>query len=252
VGEADLRRKLRDAAAVVTVSDYNLEHLRGRFGADAGRVRRIYNGLDLHDLCYSPPDRRPPIVIGVGRLVEKKGFSDLVEAAALLRKRGREFRCEIVGDGVLRGALADQVRRLDLEGHVELMGALPRGEVYRRVASAAALAAPCVVAADGNRDGLPTVLLEAMALGTPCVSTPVTGIPELVREGDTGLIVGERDSGALADALERLLDDERLSRRLARSARALVEAEFDIERNSVALREVFGAAAPAPKAVEVG
>jgi glycosyltransferase involved in cell wall biosynthesis len=80
----------------------------------------------------------------------------------------------------------------------------------------------------------------------------VTGIPELVREGDTGLIVGERDSGALADALERLLDDERLSRRLARSARALVEAEFDIERNSVALREVFGAAAPAPKAVEVG
>ncbi len=252
VGEADLRRKLRDAASVVTVSDYNLEYLRTRFGADADRVRRIYNGLDLQELGYAPPEGRPPIVAGVGRLVEKKGFGDLVDAAALLRKRGRAFRCEIIGDGVLRGALAEQVRRLDLGEHVELTGALPRGEVYRRVASAAVLAAPCVVAADGNRDGLPTVLLEAMALGTPCVSTPVTGIPELVREGETGLIVSERDPGALADALERLLDDERLARRLAQNARTLVEADFDIERNSVALREVFGAAAPAPSAVEVG
>jgi glycosyltransferase involved in cell wall biosynthesis len=251
VVEGDLRRKLRDAASVVTVSDYNLEHLRSRFGDDAKRVRRIYNGLDLQELCYAPPEGRPPVVVGVGRLVEKKGFSDLLDAMAILRRRGKRFRCAIIGDGVLRGALAEQVQRLDLAEDVELAGALPRGEVYRRMASAAALAAPCVVASDGNRDGLPTVLLEAMALGTPCVSTPVTGIPELVRDGETGLITGERDPGALADALERLLEDERLARGLAASARRLVEAEFDIDRNSVALREIFRARAPARGAVGV-
>jgi colanic acid/amylovoran biosynthesis glycosyltransferase len=100
-------------------------------------------------------------------------------------------------------------------------------------------AAPCVVSDDGNRDGLPTVLLEAMALGTPCVSTDVTGIPEVLRDGETGLMVPQHDPGAVAAAIERLLDDRELGIRLAERARRLIEDEFDIDRNAARIRAVF-------------
>jgi colanic acid/amylovoran biosynthesis glycosyltransferase len=108
--------------------------------------------------------------------------------------------------------------------------------------SATVFAAPCVVGGDGNRDGLPTVLLEAMALGTPCVSTDVTGIPEVLRDGETGLMVPQHDPAALADAIERLLADPELRVGLAGRARRLVEAEFDVRRNAALLRETFEAA----------
>ncbi len=117
---------------------------------------------------------------------------------------------------------------------------------------AAVLACPCVVARDGNRDGLPTVLLEAMALGTPCVATNVTGIPELVRDGETGLIAAEGDPEALAAALARLLDDPGLRLNLSRRARALIDREFDARANALRLREVFAKAMAAQDQPERG
>lgn len=107
------------------------------------------------------------------------------------------------------------------------------------VQESAVFAAPCVVGPDGDRDGLPTVLLEAMALGTPCVSTDVTGIPEILRDGDTGLMVPQHDAGMLAEALERLLTDADLRKRLAANARRLMEQEFDIHRNAARIRTMF-------------
>ena len=107
------------------------------------------------------------------------------------------------------------------------------------MAGACAFAAPCVVGEDGNRDGLPTVLLEAMALGTPCVSTGVTGIPEIIRDGETGLLVPQHDPEALAAALERLLTSPRLAAGLAANARRLIEEEFDVDRNAARQRELF-------------
>jgi colanic acid/amylovoran biosynthesis glycosyltransferase len=242
VDEPGLRRKMREAAAVVTVSDYNLAYLRSRFGPDAARVRRIYNGLDLRQFAYQEPRERPSVILGIGRLVEKKGFEDLVSACELLRSRGREFSCQIIGDGPLAGPLAEMISRLKLEDRVRMLGPLPRDQVIVRLRSAAALAVPCVVGTDGNRDGLPTVLLEAMALGTPCAATDVTGLPEVVRDEETGLLLGERQVQALADALERLLDDAALRVRLSRSARGLIEREFDIHRNCGRIREVFAGA----------
>jgi len=115
--------------------------------------------------------------------------------------------------------------------------------VMHLVQEAAVFAAPCIVGADGDRDGLPTVLLEAMALGTPCVSTDVTGIPEILHDGETGLMVPQHDAVALADALERLLADGALRARLARHARSLMEQQFDIHRNTARMREIFAAAA---------
>ncbi len=247
VDPADLRSKLDGAVAGVTVSDFNLGHLRSRHGAAASAAVRVYNGLDLRRFPYAAPDLRPPLVVGVGRLVEKKGFVDLVEACALLVARGRRFRCEIVGAGPEHEALRRRIGDHRLSATVVLRGPLPQSGVRSLVAGAAVLAAPCVVAADGNRDGLPTVLLEAMALGTPCIATPVTGIPEAVRHGSTGLLVDEHDPEALATAIERLLDDCDLRVRLAGAARVLIEEEFDVQRQAARLRRHF-ALAPAPAA----
>jgi glycosyltransferase involved in cell wall biosynthesis len=217
VDPADLQRKLADAAAVVTVSDYNRAFLCEQFGEAASRVCRIYNGLDLARFPYSAPLARPPRIVAVGRLVEKKGFDQLVMACAL-----------------------------GLERQLQLLGPRPQGEVVQLVQGGAAFAAPCVVGADGNRDGMPTVLLEAMALGTPCVATDVTGIPELIADGVSGLLIAQHSPQQLAAALGRLLDDEALRLRLATGARQTIESGFDITVNSAALRELFGAHATAP------
>ena len=235
----DLRRKLRDAAAVITVSDYNVAYLRQTYGPAAAQIQRIYNGLDLERFPYAAPQDRPPRIVAVGRLVEKKGFADLIEACALLAGRGCRFSCQIIGVGELEANLQTHIERLGLRASVELIGPRPQSEVIWNVQSAAVLAAPCVVGQDNNRDGLPTVLLEAMALGTPCISTDVTGIPEALRDEETGLRVPQHDPAALAAAIEQLLSDPGLRVRLAVQARRQIEAKFDSQRNAARLRQVF-------------
>ncbi len=242
----DLRRKLQDAAAVVTVSEFNVKFLSEHYGPDAANVRRIYNGLDLAAFPYEPPQDRLPQVIAVGRLVEKKGFSVLVDACAILAGRQCPFSCKIVGTGDLEADLRTQIERLQLQETVELLGPRPQADVIRLVQEASVMAAPCVVGEDGNRDGLPTVLLEAMALGTPCVSTDVTGIPEVIRDGETGRVVPQHNAEALADAIEQLLADDPLRVQLATRARELVEQEFDVHRNAARIREVFRQAGQKP------
>lgn len=243
----DMRRKLADAATVITVSDFNLEFLRENFGSVAVGVERIYNGLPLERFPYTEPRVRPPRIVGVGRLIEKKGFSDLIEACALLMDRGRPFSCCIIGAGELEADLRRQVQKHGLESLVELAGPQPLRDVAAQVAGASVLAAPCVVGSDGNRDGMPTVLLEGMALGTPCISTDVTGIPELLRHEETGLIVPQHAPRALAAEIERLLESPALRCQLAARARRLIEDEFDIVRNSARLRDTFAKAAGAER-----
>ncbi len=243
----DLERKFSAASASVTVSDFNVEYLRSTLGPVTGGLRRIYNGLDLSDFPYSAPDERRPLILAVGRLVEKKGLIDLVEACALLARRGRRFECRIVGSGELEGELRSRIEHHGLSSRVSLAGAQPQSEVVRGIREAAVLAAPCVVGGDGNRDGLPTVLLEAMALGTPCVSTGVTGIPEVLSDGDTGLMVSPHDPEALAAAIERLLENPALRVALAGRARKRIEEDFDVHRNAADLRELFRRASPVRK-----
>jgi glycosyltransferase involved in cell wall biosynthesis len=235
----DLRRKLRDASGVVTISDYHLDYLRETYGPLADHVIRVYNGLDLEEFPYTEPRHRPPVILAVGRLVEKKGFADLIDGCSLLALRGRRFTCRIVGAGALTKDLQARIDGLRLSGRVELVGPRPQAEVIREMQDAAVLAMPCIVGEDGDRDGLPNVIQEALALGTPVISTDVTGIPEVVRDGETGLQVPQKDPAALADALESLLVDPDLRVRLARGGRRLIEAEFDIRRNIARRRALF-------------
>lgn len=116
---------------------------------------------------------------------------------------------------------------------------MSQSDVKQKIRQARILAAPCVHAEDDDRDGLPTILLEAMALGTPCISTPVTGIPEVLKHEETGLMVAERDAIALADACERLLTDQDLCGELARNGRRIVEDKFDINKNTATIRAFF-------------
>jgi colanic acid/amylovoran biosynthesis glycosyltransferase len=239
VDPADLRQKLNDAAAVVTVTDYSHNYLKTMYGPAATRVERIHSGLELSSYPYRSPKKRPPHIVAVGRLEERKGYADLIAACAQLTQRGCTFACSIIGSGSLEADLRREIARLGLESVIELPGSRPHSEVMEKVQSAAVFAAPCLEADDGDRDGLPTALLEAMALGTPCVSTPTTGIPEAVRDGDTGLLVPESNPYALADALQRLLDDAALRVELAGRARRLMEEDFDARRTAARLRELF-------------
>jgi glycosyltransferase involved in cell wall biosynthesis len=237
----DLRRKLRDAVGVVTISDFHLDYLRKAHGPLADKVQRIYNGLSLEEFPFRSPEDRPPVILAVGRLIEKKGFADLIDACALLKSRPRTFRCRIIGSGKLQADLAGQISRLGLEGQVQLVGPMRQSEVVKEMQNAAALAAPCIVANDGDRDGLPNVIQEALALGLPVVSTDVTGIPEVIQPGKTGLRVPQRDPEALAAAIEQLLEDPALRVRLATEGRRLIETEFDIRRNTQRRRDLFRA-----------
>lgn len=239
VDSDDLRRKLAEANAIITVSDFNRTYLQSTFGSDADRVHRVYNGLDLARFPFRSPEYRPPHIVGVGRLVEKKGFCGLIDACAVLKDLGRSFTCEIIGGGELETQLAAQIVRHGLQSHVTMRGPKPPSEIIAAIHRAAVVCAPCVLAADGNRDGLPTVLLEAMALGTPCVSTDVTGIPEVVRDGITGLLVRQHDVNSLASAMDRLMRDAPLRVRLAAKARQLIELMFDIHRNTATMRDLF-------------
>jgi glycosyltransferase involved in cell wall biosynthesis len=232
-----LRKKLVAARVVFTCTRYNVGYLE-RLCAGAGpiRVHQAYHGTDLSRFQFGVYGRsKPPVVLAVARLVEKKGLDTLIRACATLRDRGREFRCHIVGDGVLKQSLADLVRELHLDRLVTLEGALDQGDVLAWYRRATVLALPCVVTSNGDRDGIPNVLIEAAACGVPIVTTAVSGIPELIEHGVSGLHVPPGDPLALASAIEGILRSVVLREGLRLNARARVADGFDVRRNAVAI-----------------
>ena len=247
VDPADVDRKIGGAHHVVTVSDFHVRHIEARYPqAAATMLRRVYNGIDLAEFPFRASRPGTDRIVAVGRLVEKKGLDDLLRAIALLREAGRAVECRIVGGGEREGSLRALASELDLGDVVTFTGPRPQDRVREEVAAANVLVAPCIVGSDGNADGLPTVLLEAMALGTPCISTDVAGIVEAIRHDETGLIVPQRDPLAIAEATARLLDDATLAARLARAARALIESEFDARLQAAQLEVLMPGRAAEP------
>lgn len=251
VDRAALAERLRDAALAITVSDFNERYLRDQYGDATRTLVRIYNGIDLDAFAHESPAVRPRTVVGVGRLVEKKGFDHLVAAVALMRSRGHDVRLDLVGGGSEESALRALAADLRVTDLVTFHGPLTQTETREVIRGAAALAAPCVVGADGNRDGLPTVILESLALGTPVVATPVTGIPEAIVHRRTGLLVPEADPVALADALALLVDDPDLRCELAAAGRRHVREHFDSVTNGRALHDALQHLARRSQPVEV-
>jgi len=233
-----LRRRLDGIAGVVTVSRCNVEHLRSVLPADLP-VHHVPNGVPVAEpvmRVHGGP------VLCVSRLVPKKGVDVLVEAMALLAGRCSDLRLEIAGSGSLSDELWAQAERLGLSDRVVLLGRLTSDEVDAAYRRCSMVVLPCRIDPSGDRDGLPTVLVEAMARALPVISTDIVGIPELVRHDETGLLVPPDDPAALADAIARLAGDDTLAAGLGRAARQLVAEEYEPGRSTALLRAAFSAA----------
>ena len=239
-----LRRKLLAARFAVTCTEANRRHLFCI--APEATVHLVYHGLGadfdrlLRAAAPGTPKRNGEVsVLGVGRLVAKKGFDVLVEACAVLNRRGVPFDARIIGqDDKHGGEIRRRIAALGLEHRIALPGPMGQDELLSEYRGATALCAPCRVL-DEDRDGIPNVIVEAMAAGAPVVATTVSGIPELVEDGANGLTVPVEDPEALADALLRLHRDPELAERLTRAARDTVRDRFDGERLGRRLAHLF-------------
>jgi len=246
-----LAEKIAGAVFTATCTAFNKTYLEGLLGDEARRkIHCIYHGLDMRK--YQPTARVParrPILLSVGQLKEKKGFSCLVKACQILRESGADFECWIVGEGPLRGALTRQIDELGLSEIVHLKGSLPHEDVVECYRRASMFVLPCVVGGDGDRDGIPNVILEAMAMQLPVVSTRHSGIPEAIENGVSGLLVPPGDDVALAGAIGRLLANPADTNRLGKAGRLSVTERFSVDSNVNLLLQLFLAAVRPPSSL---
>jgi glycosyltransferase involved in cell wall biosynthesis len=244
----DLRRKMRSARFVLTCTGYNERFLRE---IDPGApVTVAYHGIDV-GLFGAAPLAKPaakPQILSVGRFCEKKGFPDLIDACKMLRDRGREFECRIIGFGPLEAELRKRIDSLGLSSTVRIEGQMTQADLAREYQQARMFVLPCRITEGGDRDGIPNVLLEAMASRIAVVSTPVSGITELIRPGHNGILAGERDVMALAEAMDLLLEDEALAARLGAKGRETVLSHFEMHASSKHIFDIFAAHVGRPRA----
>ncbi len=241
--EEDLSVTLADlvgaARFVVAVSDFGARELRARFPAAAGKIVRVYNGIDVEAFPLVEAGKNGARIVAVGRYIEKKGFDDLIAACAVLKAQGMEFDCRIVGEGPLEADLTARIAGAGLAGVVTLTGPRPMGEVIKILGEARVFALPCVVEAAGGMDNLPTVIAEAMASGLPVVSTTLAGVPEMVVDGRTGLLVPPRSPDRLADALARMLAEPATAARFGGEGRRRAREMFDVRVTGREFRRVL-------------
>lgn len=244
-----LCRKINASRFTVVNTDYHRrEILRLIPRVEARKLRLNYNGVELEKFRPRKVARDRQSLFTVGRLVEKKGFDHLIRAIRLLHDRGLAVTCAIAGEGREHARLAEEIRRGRLESSVTLLGPLQHARVRELMQTCGCVVLPCVRGKDGNIDGIPNVLIEALACGCPCVSTRLSGIPELVEHGVTGLLATPGDEQGLADAIQTMLMNPQLADRLAAAGRQRVAERFDIHRNMAVLHEWLRDEAEAPRA----
>lgn len=236
------------AHAVVTVCDANLAFLEARLDGSGTNIVRVYNGLGEQDSPASFDERTPGLVLGVGRMVEKKGFDVLLDAFAALAPHRPDARCVLVGDGDCRAALEEQAEALGISDRVSFTGAQTQQVVAQWLRRAHVMVAPCRVGADGNQDALPTVLIEALGAGLPAISTPVAGITEIIDDGIEGLIVPSDDVAATARAIVSLLDDGEMCEAMSAAGPQKLALRFDRRRT---IQELISIMASSRRAADV-
>ncbi len=230
---------ITQAAFIATVSDFSADNLRRRYPSLTSKIHRVYNGIDPASFRQSDPGLAPPIILSVGRLVEKKGFPCLVRACAVLKEEGREFSCRIVGDGPLEGEIRNMIKKHGLEKHVELCGPRSQDDLRVLFAQARVFTLACKREKDGGMDNLPTVITEAMMAGLPVVSTSLAGVPEQVIDGRTGFLSEPDDHESLARHLKVFLEDKQLCRRFGAEGRAHAEQVFSLHKTVRGLKRLL-------------
>jgi len=235
-----LAEKVAAARFAVTCTGANREYLASLLPVGLGeKVHLNYHGVD--PARFTPIDAKNEIftITAIGRFVEQKGFEYLLRALRLVVDRGIVVQCRLVGDGPLKAELASLAEELGLGTALVFAGRMSQEQLIPMVAASHAFVMPSVIARNNDRDGIPNVIIEAMALGLPVIGTNVSGLPEIVIDGKTGLLVPERDADSLADAIAALYADRELCTRLGRGGRKLVAEKFDIERNVGELAELL-------------
>ena len=241
-----LAQKVAEASFVVTISNYNKEFIIENCGTRfVEKVLVIHCGVDTQFYQPAPPNNldgppdRPFAILCIGTMYEVKGHTYLIEACRLLQERGLDFLCHLVGNGPYLESLVDQVAKAGLAERVRFHGQLPRQEIAKLFRRVHVLSVPSIPTQSGRREGIPVVLMEAMSSGVPVVASGISGIPELVEDGHSGLLVPPRDSAVIANALERLYHDVRLRKRLGQAGREKVLSEFDLNKNANTLAQQF-------------
>jgi glycosyltransferase involved in cell wall biosynthesis len=234
-----MRQKLLYANSIITCSDFNREYILQNFpelrDLILDKIFVHYHGLNFGEMRMRLDNRSPGKIIAVGRFVKHKGFDYLLRAAHLLRSRGVKVEIELVGDGEEALALRSLARELDISDFVNFQGWLPADEVPNAIGQATILVHP----SPDVGDGVPNVIKEAMAVGTPVIGSMVAGIPELLDNGDCGMLVPPKNPTVLADAIQTMLADDRLREKYAQAARKCSEERFDLWRNGRRLAKVL-------------
>ncbi len=240
-----LRAKLKHAQWIVCISQETHFTILSEYSdlfALLQKMSIIHCGIEPHRYRIERKTQQlhhPPIILCASQLVARKGIADLVRACAFLKKRDIPFRCQIAGDGEERGNLETLTRKLDLESYITFLGAYQADDLIPLMREADCFVLPCIVTPSGDVDGIPVVLMEAMASGLPVISTSVGGIPELIQDGQNGLLVEQQNPSAVADAIKRLFGDANLREQLRHSAQATIEHEYNLAVSVQQLRELF-------------
>jgi len=242
VEQGALTLKVLHASFLTTCTRQGLSHLKANLPVGLhGKLYLHYHGIRTSQISciHSSDEQIDRHIVAIGRLVPKKGFNFLLRALALLKEELPDCRLQIAGDGPQRPELIDLIRELDLSQTAELLGWQEPGSIIPLLSTAAVLAVPSVVATDGDRDGIPNVILEAFACGIPVVASNLEGISEVVRDGETGLLVEPGNSKQLASAIRQVLTDKNIYTRLSRNALQVVQEQFDLARNTKQLAAIL-------------
>jgi colanic acid/amylovoran biosynthesis glycosyltransferase len=239
-----LKQLIKDAEFVATETDFSTDYLQSKFPESANKIHRVYNGLNLDPFRMANPAAGSLEIISIGRLIPKKGFEVLVNACNVLMSRGLQLHCRIVGSGPEHVPLRQLIDRLGLGKFIELTGPKAQPEIVDLLAQSNLFVFPAVEDGSGDRDNLPTVIIEAMASGLPVVATGLGGIGEIVTHQANGLIVPEGDVDALATAIGFLAEHAELRKSYGQNGLAVVKEKFRVETTVAGLiglfRQYFG------------
>jgi colanic acid/amylovoran biosynthesis glycosyltransferase len=239
-----LKEKLKAAKFIIAISKYSRDFLLGLLPEEElkDRFHIVHCGVSPDD--FLPPTHKAtnqrPLIFSLAQLVERKGLPVLIESCKILAERGCDFQCLIAGDGPQQSLLERLITEYQIQDKVQLIGIVFQEQLVDYLNKADMFVLPCLTARNGDRDGIPVVLMEAMAMEIPTISTCVSGIPELIEDGQSGLLVREKDAVDLADAMQRLLEDDELRGRLGKNGRQKVIQEFNIYENAAQLAALFG------------
>jgi glycosyltransferase involved in cell wall biosynthesis len=247
-----LDRKLGEARAVRTVSGFGRAFLRERVAGMADKpIHVIHSSVDIARLTPADTVAASPFrILFVGALEAKKGVQHLLAALALTGEALGEWECELAGDGPLRASLEQQARELGLAARVRFHGALDFEAVSAAYRRASVCVAPSVIGPGGRQEGIPNVMIEALAYAKPAISTPISGIPELIEDGVSGLLVPPEDATALAEALLRVRREPDFARALGLAGRKAVEEGFNLSRNAARQMALFAGEVAVAEAAE--